>query len=95
MAGPEGSSEQQISVPQTRQYPGDRVFDAGEYDHVFDVELGDGIMRKLPFNNGSNMLETADMFCARENLSRVNVEQIVGFLKQNGSTVPSRVLPQK
>mmetsp|Transcript_37553 Transcript_37553/g.57529 ORF Transcript_37553/g.57529 Transcript_37553/m.57529 type:complete len:94 (+) Transcript_37553:1061-1342(+) len=38
----------------TKVYPGDQMFPAGEYDHIFDVELGDGIMRKLPFNNGGN-----------------------------------------
>ena len=47
------------------------------------MELGDGIMRKLPFNNGANYLEAADKFCVRERLSRVNVEQIVQFLKTN------------
>jgi phospholipase A-2-activating protein len=50
----------------TKQYPGDQLFEAGEYDHVFDVEIGDGIMRKLPFNNGANCLEAADKFCSRE-----------------------------
>ena len=59
---------------ETKIYSGDSLFPAGEYDHIFDVELGDGIMRKLPFNNGAGFLESADKFCARENLSRVNVE---------------------
>lgn len=58
----------------TKSYPGDQVFEAGEYDHVFDVDLGDGYHRKLPFNNGSNTLESAEKFIAREGLSRVNVE---------------------
>jgi phospholipase A-2-activating protein len=61
----------------TKHYPGDQLFAAGEYDHVFDVEIGDGVMRKLPFNNGANCLEAADKFCSREGMSRVNVEQIV------------------
>lgn len=69
------------AVQSTKAYPGDSLFKAGEYDHVFDVELGDGIMRKLPFNNGGNFLESADKFCSREHLSRVNVEQIVQFLR--------------
>ena len=50
------------------------IFPAGEYDHVFDVELGDNVMRKLPFNNGSNVYEAAEKFMARENISRVNIE---------------------
>lgn len=68
------------------------MFPAGEYDHVFDVDLGDGLMRKLPYNNGTNALEAAEKFCARESLSRVNVEQIVNFLKQNASSFPTRDL---
>ena len=59
------------------------MFAAGEYDHVFDVDPGDGVMRKLPYNNGSPYLETADKFCSREMLSRVNVEQISQFLRVN------------
>jgi phospholipase A-2-activating protein len=54
------------AVSGTKHYPGDLLFLAGEYDHVFDVELGDGVMRKLPFNNGANSLEAADKFCSRE-----------------------------
>jgi len=49
-----------------KMYPGDSIFEAGEYDHIFDVELGDDIMRKLPFNNGSNQMEAAEKFCCRE-----------------------------
>lgn len=52
------------------------MFPAGEYDHVFDVELGDNVMRKLPFNNGGNAIQAAEKFCVRENLGRANIEQI-------------------
>ena len=55
-------------------YEGDNLFEAGEYDKIIDVDLGDGVMRKLPCNNGANYLETADKFCSRENLSRSYVE---------------------
>jgi len=54
-----------------------------EYDHIFDVDLGDGIMRKLPYNNGSNPHESADKFVIREGLSKGMVEQIIAFLKKN------------
>jgi len=74
----------------TKQYGGDALFASGEYDHIFDVELGDGIMRKLPFNNGANFLEAADKFCTREALSRSNVEQIVGFLRTNAKPFKTR-----
>lgn len=56
------------------------MFEAGEYDHIFDVELGDNIMRKLPYNNGGNPMLAAEKFCVREGLSRANVEQIRNFI---------------
>ena len=62
-------------------YEGDRLFVQGEYDHIFDVDLGDGIMRKLPFDNGSNPLESADKFILREGLHKSYVEQISSFIK--------------
>ena len=61
------------------------MFEAGEYDHIFDVELGDGIMRKLPFDNGSNPLVAADKFIIREGLHKSMCEQISKFLKDNSS----------
>lgn len=67
----------------TEHYDGDQLFEAGEYDKILNVELGDGIMRKLPVNNGANYLEAADKFCVREGLSRTYVEQIIAFLRQN------------
>jgi phospholipase A-2-activating protein len=87
-AEPAGSIS--MGVQGTKQYGGDALFAAGEYDHVFDVELGDGIMRKLPFNNGANFLEAADKFCTREGLSRGNVEQIVGFLRTHAKPFRTR-----
>ena len=53
-AGAGGNDASMGMMPATKQWIGDAMFPAGEYDHVFDVELGDGIMRKLPFNNGAN-----------------------------------------
>jgi len=47
------------------------------------VDLGDGVFRKLPANNGMNYLEAADKFCSREGLGRSYVEQIVTFLRAN------------
>lgn len=65
----------------TKYYPGDALFAAGEYDHVFDVDLGDGVMRHLPFNNGASQYEASDKFLAREGLGRAQTEEIVAFLK--------------
>lgn len=50
------------------------MFPEGEYDQIFDVDLGDGYMRKLPYNNGGNALEAAEKFCVREQLGRANID---------------------
>lgn len=35
-------------------FEGDKYFEAGEYDHVFDVEDDNGITRLLPYNEGES-----------------------------------------
>ena len=75
-SGPDSGGQQAAPQSAGRYYEGDRLFEAGEYDHIIDVDLGDGIMRKLPFNNGGNAMDAAGKFCARENLSRASIEQI-------------------
>ena len=51
-----GGGQNMGMVEKAKHYPGDALFPEGDYDHVFDVELGDDIMRKLPFNNGENAI---------------------------------------
>jgi phospholipase A-2-activating protein len=66
------------------------LFPAGEYDHIFDVDIGDGMHRKLPFNNGSNVAEASDKFLARENIGRDNCEAIMQFLRTNALNYKTR-----
>jgi len=47
------------------------------------VDLGDGMIRKLPFDNGSNPMEAAERFLAREGLGRGYSEEIAKFIRQN------------
>ena len=77
-------------VEKPKHYPGDMMFEEGEYDHIFDVELGDNVMRKLPFNNGGNHLESADKFCVREGIGRYQVDQITQFLRQHALPYKTR-----
>jgi len=51
----QGSGEGGASQ-QRRQYPGDKYFDAGEYDYVFDVDDESGVPKVIPFNDGANAL---------------------------------------
>ncbi|CAD7931002.1 unnamed protein product [Amoebophrya sp. A25] len=64
-------------------YEGDQFFPAGEYDYVFDVEVGEGgRTAKLPYNEGDNQLVTGEKFCAREGIHKSMLEQITQFLRQ-------------
>ena len=77
-AGAAGGNMGPVEAP--KHYPGDQLFPAGQYDHIFDVELGDNVMRKLPFNNGANAIEAAEKFCVREGMGRAQVDTIRGFI---------------
>ena len=72
----------QKNTPTKKYYPGDGVFKAGEYDYIFDVELEGGIT-KLPFNEGDNILMTAEKFVGREKLIKGYVDDIMKFLRNN------------
>ena len=65
-----------------KYWKGDRVFPAGEYDYIFDVELEDRISQ-LPFNEGGNALVAAEKFVGREKLHRAYVDDITKFLRAN------------
>ena len=77
-----------------RNYPGDRFFPAGEYDYVFDVELGNNVILKLPFNNTENPLESAEKFLAREGLGRAYLQEITKFINDNAKPVNSVKAPK-
>ena len=70
-------------VKQKAQYEGDRIFPAGAYDYIFDIDIGSGVTKKLPYNNGENPIEIGDKFCAREDLGRFYTEQIADFIRRN------------
>eukprot|EP00811_Abedinium_folium_P023659 NODE_3327_length_2052_cov_8.360519.p1 GENE.NODE_3327_length_2052_cov_8.360519~~NODE_3327_length_2052_cov_8.360519.p1 ORF type:complete len:428 (-),score=129.53 NODE_3327_length_2052_cov_8.360519:726-2009(-) len=73
-----GSQQPKVS------YPGDSVFPSGEYDFVWDVDMGPAIgMRKLPYNRGDNPMVVAESFCSREQIHKGNGDQIREFIRQN------------
>lgn len=75
-------------------YQGDRVFPAGEYDFVFDVDL-EGYTSKLPFNHGDNCLSVAQKFISRENLHQLYIDDVTKFLRANTKAQTSAVPTQK
>ena len=64
-------------------YEGDRFFPQGEYDYIFDVDLGENITKRLPYNNNQNPLETAEKFITREGMGRGYVQEITKFINDN------------
>ena len=72
-----------ISGNQRKYYEGDRYFEAGEYDYVFDVDIESQVASKMPYNEGDNPLETAEKFLAREGLNKGHITQITDFIKTN------------
>ncbi|XP_057788250.1 uncharacterized protein LOC131005346 [Salvia miltiorrhiza] len=55
-----------------------------QYDHVFDVDIGDGEpIRKLPYNRSENPYDVADKWLLNENLPLSYRQQIVEFILQN------------
>lgn len=60
------------------------VLDGKEYDHVFDVDIGDGEpIRKLPYNRSDNPYDTADKWLLKENLPISYRQQVVDFILEN------------
>ncbi|KAL6963901.1 hypothetical protein U1Q18_034908 [Sarracenia purpurea var. burkii] len=60
------------------------ILDGIQYDHVFDVDIGDGEpIRKLPYNRSENPYTTADKWLIKENLPLSYRQQIVEFILQN------------
>ena len=76
-----------------KPYSGDQYFPAGEYDFLFDVELGEARMAVLPFSAGDNPLVAAERFCAREVINKSNISQIVDFIKTNAGPAASAAAP--
>jgi phospholipase A-2-activating protein len=65
-------------------YHGDRFFAKGEYDYVFDVDVGDDAPKaKLPYNEGDNSLVVAEKFLTREGMNLGFKDQIIDFIRKN------------
>ena len=87
-----GSQNQ--ATPGNKSYSGDRFFESGVYDYIFDVDLGDGFLRKLPYSNHENPLTTAEKFLARENLNREYLNEIIQFITKNAQPNTQRPAQQ-
>eukprot|EP00927_Polykrikos_kofoidii_P049319 TRINITY_DN43393_c0_g1_i1.p1 TRINITY_DN43393_c0_g1~~TRINITY_DN43393_c0_g1_i1.p1 ORF type:complete len:765 (+),score=159.92 TRINITY_DN43393_c0_g1_i1:70-2295(+) len=70
-----------------KHYEGDNVFPKGEYDFVWDVDMGPAHgTKRLPYNKGQNPMEVAESFIAREQINKSNLDQIRQFIETNGGS---------
>jgi len=58
-----------------------------EYDYIWDVDVGDGINRKLGYNNSENPYATAQEFLDKNDMSRNFLEQVAQFIIKNSNPV--------
>jgi len=59
------------------------MVDGKEYDYVFDVDLGDGAMRKLGYNVTENPYTAAQQFLWREELPQGYLDEVANFIIRN------------
>ncbi|KAF9916886.1 hypothetical protein BX616_002534 [Lobosporangium transversale] len=72
------------AVGQTRK----QLFDGIEYDHVFDIDVGEGLPTlKLPFNVTENPYTAAQAFLVKHELPQVYLDQVADFITKNARAV--------
>ena len=54
-----------------------------QYDHIFDVDVGDGTIRKLGYNNHENPFMAAQEFLWKEELDQGWLDQVAQFIINN------------
>ncbi|KAF9204677.1 hypothetical protein BGZ59_000933 [Podila verticillata] len=65
-----------------------QLFDGIEYDHVFDIDVGEGIPAlKLPFNVTENPYTAAQTFLDKHDLPQVYLDQVADFITKNARAV--------
>jgi len=65
-----------------------------QYDYVFDIDTGDGQMRKLGYNNTDNPYVVAQDFLWKEELDQEWLDQIAQFIIKNAAPITIGEAPQ-
>ena len=72
--------------PSGRGLKGGKVmYEGKEYDHVFHIDIDEGVVLKLPYNNGEEPFEKAQTFIHQHGLPQEYLEQIANFIIKNSS----------
>ena len=54
-------------------------------DHVFHIDIDEGVVLKLPYNNGEDPYEKAQAFIHKHQLPQDYLDQIANFIVKNSS----------
>ncbi len=61
------------------------MFEGVEYDHVFHIDIDEGVVLKLPYNNGQEPYRVAQDFIYKHQLPQEYLDQIAQFIIKNSS----------
>ncbi|KAI1317888.1 hypothetical protein EDD11_007550 [Mortierella claussenii] len=65
-----------------------QLYDGIEYDHVFDIDVGEGLPAlKLPFNVTENPYTAAQTFLTKHDLPQAYLDQVADFITKNARAV--------
>ncbi|KAG0257129.1 hypothetical protein BG011_004150 [Mortierella polycephala] len=65
-----------------------QLHDGIEYDHVFDIDVGEGVPAlKLPFNCTENPYTAAQTFLTKHDLPQAYLDQVADFITKNARAV--------
>jgi len=63
------------------------LFEGKEYDYVFDIDIGDGSILRLPYNATDNPYQAAQEFIWKHELSQNFLDQIAMFIINNSKPI--------
>jgi len=63
------------------------LFEGKEYDYVFDIDIGDGSILRLPYNATDNPYQAAQEFIWKHELSQDFLDQIAMFIINNSKPI--------
>ncbi|KAI8355878.1 phospholipase A-2-activating protein [Mortierella sp. GBAus27b] len=65
-----------------------QLYNGVEYDHVFDIDVGEGVPAlKLPFNVTENPYTAAQTFLTKHDLPQAYLDQVADFITKNARAV--------
>ncbi|EFA76678.1 hypothetical protein PPL_09428 [Heterostelium album PN500] len=71
------------------------LLNGAEYDYVFDIDVNEGTMYKIGYNNGQNPYTVAQEFLWKNDLDQSWLEEIAQFLIKNANAPANTIGPQE